>query len=46
MPQWHEEPDQPKLLPGKKPIIQIAGSTILQSFKAVSQPKKSTSASS
>ena len=37
--QPYHKPEQPKLLPGRKPIIQIAGKPILQHPQNVVQSK-------
>ena len=39
IPQFQERPEQPKLIPGRKPIIQIAERPILQPPHSVAQPK-------
>ena len=35
----HEKPEQPKLFPGRRPVIQTAERPILQPHKIVAQPK-------
>ena len=37
--QPHDKPEQPKLIPGRKPIIQIAERAILQPPWIATQPK-------
>ena len=37
--QWFDKSEQPKLLPGRKPFIQIIESHILQQTKNIIQPK-------
>ena len=41
IPQWQDIPKQLKLLPGRKPIIQMAERPILQSLELMFNPKYS-----
>ena len=42
MPQTCDKPEKPKLLPGRRPIIQIAEKQILQPPEIVTEPKTIT----